>query len=170
MLHIIINRALCVLIFLGTLSACGFHLAGTMGDAPKNLGNVSVEGVSDGLALAGLVEKHLTSSHINVVEVDQATMLVNVLDEETSKNVLSIDSDGKAREYELILKVSFEVKGPDGGNLLPGKQYLSVRRDFVFDKNNILASNEEEQGLFDEMRNEAARLLIYRLRTIQLPD
>ena len=170
MLNVIINRALSTLVFLVTLSACGFHLAGTMGNLSDDLNNISVQGMSDGLMLAGLVERHLTSNRVNVVAANQATMLINVVDEETSKVVLSVDSDGKAREYELIFKASFEVKKPDGSNLLPDKQYINLRRDFVFDKNNILASNEEEQELFDEMRDEAAKFIIYRLQTIQPPD
>ena len=79
--------------------------------------------------------------------------------------MLTLDSDGKAREYELSLNVTFNVKRPDNSYLLR-EQSVSLNRDFVFDKRNLLGANEEEQQLFSEMRSDAAKLIVYRLQTI----
>ena len=79
--------------------------------------------------------------------------------------MLTFDSDGKAREYELILKVTFEVRGPNNSYFLKD-QSISLNRDFVFEKGDLLGANEEEQQLFSEMRNDVAKLIVYRLQTI----
>ena len=84
------------------------------------------------------------------------------MQEETEKVVLTVDSDGKAREFELLLRITFEVKRPDNTVLL-GQQVIDLNRDFVFDKSDLLGANEEEQELFSEMRKDAAKLIVYRI-------
>ena len=143
---------------------CGFHLAGS-GDFSSSLDNTSVQSAASSRELVRLIEKNLKSNQINVVGIDQATALINILFEETEKVVLTVDSDGKAREYELILKVTFDAKRPDKSFLLR-EQSISLNRDFVFDKSDLLGANEEEQQLFSEMRRDAAKLIVYRLQTI----
>ena len=85
--------------------------------------------------------------------------------EETEREVLTVDSDGKAREYELMLRITFEVTRPDNSILLK-QQVIDISRDFVFEKSSLLGANEEEKELFKEMRNDAAKLVVYRLQTI----
>ena len=143
---------------------CGFHLAGS-GDFSSSFDNTSVQSAASSRELVRLIEKNLKSNQINVVGIDQATALINVLRDETEKVVLTLDSDGKAREYELSLNVIFNVKRPDNSYLLR-EQSVSLNRDFVFDKRNLLGANEEEQQLFSEMRSDAAKLIVYRLQTI----
>ena len=151
-------------VYIGVLVSCGFHLAGT-GEFSDSLQNTSVQGVATSRELLNMIERTLKSNQINVVEPEQATALVNILSEEIEKVVLTVDSDGKAREYELILRVSFDVKGLDNSYLL-NEQNIQLNRDFVFNKSDLLGANEEEQQLFNEMRDDAARLIVYRLQSI----
>lgn len=146
------------------LSACGFHLA-SEGEFSDELSNTHVEAISSSKELVRLVEKNLRSNNINVVSEQEATARLRVLNEETEKVVLTLDNDGKAREYELLLKITFEVQRADKSYLLK-QQVIDLNRDFVFDKSDLLGANEEEQELFSEMRNDAAKLIIYRLQTI----
>ena len=165
MINTSINKILCVLVFLGGLAGCGFHLAGT-GKLPDDLDAVSVQGVSSSPELSHLITQSLESRQINVVEKDQAKILVNVLREHTSKTVLAFDNEGKVREYGLTLSVTFDVRKPDNSYLL-GEQSISVTRNLIFDKDNVLGTREEEQQLLDEMRRDAARRILYRLQKIK---
>ena len=146
------------------LIGCGFRLAGT-GEFSNSLDNTSVQGAASSRELVHLIENSLQSNQINVVEKDQATASINILYVQTEKTILTLDSDGKAREFELVLNVIFDVKKPDNSYLLH-KQNISLRRDFVFNKSNLLGANEEEQQLFSEMRNDAAKLIVRRLQSI----
>ena len=83
----------------------------------------------------------------------------------TVKNIQSLDNDGNVREYELILEVSFDVSDEEGKKLL-AKQDLRLSRDLLFDVNDVLGNLEEERQLYDEMRKDAARLIVYRLQAI----
>ena len=144
--------------------ACGFHLAGE-GEFSDEVSNTHIQALSSSRDLVRLVEKNLRSNQINIVSVENATALLRILNEETERVVLTLDNDGKAREYELLLKISFDVIRPDNSILLK-KQQIDLNRDFVFDKSELLGTNEEEQELFNEMRNDAAKLIVYRLQTI----
>ncbi len=155
-----------VLLFLIILlaQACGFHLAGE-GEFSDELSNTHIQAFSSSRDLIRLVEKNLRSNQINIVNEDDATALLRILNEETERVVLTLDSDGKAREFELLLKINFDVIRPDNSILL-NKQNIELKRDFVFDKNDLLGTNEEEQELYNEMRNDATKLMVYRLQTI----
>jgi len=165
MINTSVNRILCVLIFLSVLPGCGFRLAGTV-KLPDGLDAVSVQNVSTSPELSRFITQSLASHRVNVVDKDQAKILINVLREQTAKTVLKLDSAGKARTYELTLSVTFDVRKPDNGHLLD-EQSISVSRDFIFDRDNVLGSKEEEQQLLDEMRRDAAKRILYRLQKIK---
>ncbi len=153
-----------VLLIIFFLSGCGFHLAGE-GTFADELSNTYVQGVSSSKDMLRLLEKNLRSNQINVVESDSATAVLRILNEETERVVLTVDNDGKAREFELLLKIRFDVRRPDNSVLLD-QQTVDLNRDFVFDISDLLGANEEEQELFNEMRRDAAKLIVYRLQTI----
>jgi len=146
------------------LSACGFHLA-DQGEFSPQLNHTYVQAPTINKQLVQSIEKNIRANGLNVAASEEATAILHVLNEEKEKSVLTLDNDGKVREYELLLKVDFEVRGSDK-NILLNKQSIELSRDFVFDKSDLLGANEEEQDLFNEMRNDVARLIIYRLQTI----
>lgn len=154
-----------IILILNALYACGFKLAGT-GEFSGSLENTSVQSNSSSRELTAHIERNLAANQINIVPADQATALLNILREETDRVVLSLDNDGKAREYELVLKVTFEVRSPDNTSLL-NQQSVNVSRDYLFEKTELLGSSEEEQQLFGEMRRDLARLIVRRLQNIQ---
>lgn len=153
-----------IIIISSLLYGCGFHLAGE-GTFARELSNTHIQSTSSSNEMLRLLEKNLRSNQINVVTAESATALLRILHEETEKVVLTVDNDGKAREFELLLRITFEVKRADKTVLLD-QQVIDINRDFVFDKSDLLGANEEEQALLSEMRNDAAKLIVYRLQTI----
>jgi len=146
------------------MSGCGFHLAGE-GEFASELDYTHINSASSSKELLRLLDKRLRANQINIVDVDNATALLQILNEETEKVVLTVDNDGKAREFELLLRITFAVKRADNSILLD-QQTIDLNRDFVFDKSNLPGTNEEEQELYNEMRNDATKLIVYRLQTI----
>lgn len=153
-----------IFLITSVIYGCGFHLAGE-GTFADELNNTTIQGAVASKEMMRLLEKGLRSNQINVVDTENATAILRILNEETDKTVLTVDNDGKAREFELLLRIKFDVRRPDNSVLL-GQQVVDLNRDFVFDKNDLLGTNEEEQELFNEMRRDAAKLIIYRLQTI----
>lgn len=153
-----------IVITISLIQGCGFHMAGE-GEFASELNNTHIQSSSSSNKMLRLLEKKLRSTQINVVSAENATAWLRILNEETDKVVLTVDNDGKARGYELLLRVTFEVKRPDNTIMLK-QQEIDLSRGFIFDKRNLLGANEEEQELLNEMRNDAAKLIIYRLQTI----
>ncbi len=157
-------KILKVILFASLLHGCGFHLAGE-GTFKDELSNTHIQDMAASKNLLRALENNLRSNQINIVNEKSATAFLQIVSEEAEKVVLTVDSDGKAREFELVLRVTFMVKKPDNTVLL-SQQMISLSRDFVFDKSDLLGANEEEQELFSEMRRDAAKLIVYRLQTI----
>ncbi len=161
---------LLMLILSAMLPGCGFRLAGSGdGESSSGLKTVSVHNTGSSHALAHFTREYLKSNRIDVVEPEQAAVQLEILSEITGKEVLTLDRDGKAREFDLVLNIAFDVKRTDTDYSLT-EQSISLNRVFVFDKRDVLGSAEEEQQLLDEMRKDAAKLIVYRLRAIPLQD
>jgi LPS-assembly lipoprotein len=157
-------KIILVILLSSMLTGCGFHMAGK-GTYSNELSKTQIQGPASSRELLLLLEKRLRSNQINVVEDEAATAIIRILDEVRDKTTLSVDAQGKAREYELLLKVTYEVKKPDNTTLLP-QETIDINRDFVFNKSDLLGTNEEEKDLYNEMRNDAAKLIVYRLQAI----
>lgn len=157
-------KSLFLVVVMMFLSACGFHLA-DKGEFSSELNYTYVDATYANKDLHRSIEKNLRANGLNVSSKEEATAMLTVLSEETDKEVLTLDNDGKAREYELLLRVKFNVQRPDKSILLK-EQSIELSRDFVFEKSDLLGANEEEEALYKEMRSDAARLIMYRLQTI----
>ena len=152
------------IIAFSVLSGCGYRLAGKA-DLDPVFESTYVAFESGGQTMAELLEKQFEVNKIQVVAKEQASALVTVLYERTERQVLSLDDDGKVREYELILRVGVDVRDSEGNKLLES-QDIRLTRDFLFDINDVLGKGSEEQKIYDEMRQDVARLIIYRLQAI----
>lgn len=152
------------LVLLSLLPGCGFRLAGS-GDVSSGLQDVAVHGVSSSRELVHLVQESLRSGEVNVVEPDHAAIRLDIVSEETAREVLSLDASGKAREYDLMLDISFDVRHAQHDDSL-NRQKIRIHRVLVFDKHDVLGSDGEERQLLHEMRREAAQRIVRRLQAI----
>ncbi|MFK7795558.1 MAG: LPS assembly lipoprotein LptE [Gammaproteobacteria bacterium] len=161
-------KLLIVVIALSLVSSCGYRLAGKADlDPVFESTHVSYQG--RGHAMAKLLEKQFEANKYQLVSAEQASALVDVLYETTDREILSVDEDGKVREYELILRVGVDVKNSEGKKLV-GNQEVRLSRDFLFDINDVLGKGSEEQAIYQEMRADAARLILYRLQAITIEE
>ena len=146
------------------LSACGFHLAGKA-DLDPVFDETHVNYKGRGRLMAELVESQLKANKNDLVNIEDATAVVTILYERRNRDVLSVDEEGKVREYELILEVGVSIKDAEGKKLAKN-QNIRLSRDFLFDVDDVLGKGREENVIYQEMREDVARLIIYRLQAI----
>jgi len=159
-------KLLIIVTALAVVSGCGYRLAGKADlDPVFESTHVSYQG--RGHAMAELIEKQLEVNQYQLVSAEKATALLEVLYETTDREILSVDEDGKVREYELILSVGVDVKDSEGRKLMRNQE-IRLTRDFLFDINDVLGKGSEEQAIYQEMRADAARLILYRLQAVSL--
>lgn len=157
-----------IVIVLLLMTACGYRLAGKA-ELDPIFENTYIAYQGNARLVAELIEKQFKANGYNIVTAEQATAIVDVLYETREKQILSLDEDGKVREYELLLSVGFQVED-DQGKALVSRQQVRLSRDFLFEINELLGKTSEEQQLYQEMRADASRLILYRLQAITSVD
>lgn len=150
--------------------SCGFHLRGSQ-DLSAVLPEVQVTGVNQHSELGRELSHALTAAKVNVL--DESTTVLNITRNSLSKRVLSLDSAGRANQYELsyqlnfslVKKVQSELKEKDTQQLvdLVPVQKINEKREYLFDANLVLAKTDEEVRLNNDMRQAAILQLLRRL-------
>ncbi len=156
-------RLLPLLLFWSILSGCGFHLRGAVALPPdKRVVALAGIGMDRPFArelqrLLDLVEGRLTR------DPKEAGSVLVVHQIQQDRRIVSLDEHGKAIEFELVYRVRFEARKPDGRVLLP-MQTITIRRIYLNPQFQIIGKSEEESVIREEMRREAARTLLRRLQ------
>ncbi|HHJ13181.1 MAG TPA: hypothetical protein ENJ79_02230 [Gammaproteobacteria bacterium] len=146
------------------LSACGFHPRGGLG-LPESLLRVRIEAPDPWGGIAAALRDALDRVGAGSTQrPDPASAVLKILDERSGWRVLSVGSEGRASEYELLEEVRFALYAPDGRELV-APQTVRLTRDVVFDENRLLGKVAEREQLREQARRELARRVIYRIRS-----
>lgn len=151
-----------------SLSACGFHLAGSR-PLPVPLKSVYIDVVSPytvsepplETALRGLLQRR--GAKVVGAPGDAATV-VRLSELNEGRQVLSLGTDGKALEFQLITSVRYEVVS--GAVELVPPDVLRVTRDYSFNAQQVLAKEAEEERLREYIQGELAELLMLRIEAV----
>ncbi|MEW6167796.1 MAG: LPS assembly lipoprotein LptE [Pseudomonadota bacterium] len=148
-----------------TLSACGFHLAGTR-PLPEPLRAVYIEVIAPYRVLQPPLETALRAGlqrrGAEVLGARAAETTVIRLSELTeAREVLSIGVDGKALEYRLVTSVRYQVLRGGVPLVEPGE--LRLTREYSFQPEQVLAKEAEEARLREFIQTEMAELILLRL-------
>lgn len=158
-----IRRISVGLIFTLALSACGFQLRGI---AELSFKNLYIQGSP--LSISKDLKHALKTNGIQVVDsVEQAELLIELLNESNEKRILSLSGKGVVREFELTYRVSFRTREPASATW-SAPQTVQTRRDFSYSDNALLGKAEEEVLLNNDMHKDAVREVMRRLTAIKL--
>ncbi|MHB8623766.1 MAG: LPS-assembly lipoprotein LptE [Sulfuricaulis sp.] len=158
-----------LLLVIGILSGCGFHLQGTgqyQIDPTFATLRVAVAGnqLQNDPLLVAMKNALRTQTNIKVVDTGDAPVLL-LFGEKTDNQVLSMSSTGKADQYQLIYQVSFQLMGKDN-QPLSKPQTVRAQREYTFDRLNVLAMEKESADLQGELQRDAVQQLLRRLAHI----
>ena len=143
------------------LPACGFHLRGSSGE-DYNLSSIYVVSRSAN-GVTNLVERELEYQQVETTASPaDAEYVITLANESQERNVLTVSSStGKVQEYELIVRVDFSL-ADSAGNTLVSPISLSANRDLFFDENAVLAISQEENTIYQELRQQLANTVLRR--------
>lgn len=160
--HAIIRWVLPLLML--QLAACGFHLRGPVA-LPEMMQKTYIQG-GVGSELYYAVENALENAGSQVVDsAASASAVLSLNNQRIDRRVISVDTQGRAAEYELSLQVVFSLRDSAGRNIADREQ-VSVVRDYSFDPNNVLAKDQEEAALRGEMMRYAVSQMMRRLQAL----
>jgi LPS-assembly lipoprotein len=145
------------------LSGCGFQLRGSI-ELPVELTEVAIEGTRPNGELGVALRNGFARVGGEVVDsVASARSVLVISQDSSSRRVLSVDSIGQANEYELAYTLGFRLDDPDGNNRVV-QQAINLRRQYRYDPTKTLAKADEEARLVREMRQDAVRQMLRRLK------
>lgn len=153
-----------LLLAVTTINACGFQLRGAM-DISQDIAPIYIQ-QNSAFEVEREVKALLESNNIPIArEKSAAVSQLTLIKETKSQRVLSVDTDGRAREYLLMYTVSFSIK------IKQEKQFddtLSLSRSLLFDTDAVVAVANESETLYKDMQRDASRLILLKLQAQSL--
>jgi len=143
------------------LSACGYHLRGAL-VLPAGLKNIYLEGASPQLReqFNGVMK---VSSVALASSPETAGMIVRIFNEDNQRRVLSLSSGGVANDFELNYRFEYEVV--DSNNkVLMARQPVEIKREYFNSQLAVIAKENEETVIRNEMYQQAVRTVINSVR------
>ncbi|MFZ5594745.1 MAG: LPS assembly lipoprotein LptE [Pseudomonadota bacterium] len=148
------------------IEGCGFRLRGSAAVTLSMPITYVQGGATTSPTLLGELRRALESAGVKIAaKQEDAEAVLNVLDEEKGRRVLSVASGGTVQEYELRYGVTFDVKDRDGQASLPA-QTVGLERAVSFSAGEALAKGAEEDLLYRDMRRDVIQNILRRLSTI----
>lgn len=147
--------------FVLLLSGCGFHLRGAI-MLPQSMNNTVIVGAERSELYYTVESALLNAGGVVSPAVDATTSVLTLHSQNISRRVLSVDSQGRDAEYELVLNLVYSLRDATG-RVIADKDRVTVSRDFSFDPDNVLAKSEEEASLRSEMLRQGVEQMMRRL-------
>lgn len=148
------------------LAGCGFRLRGSFSTPFKTL---YLQMPPNSRLTVRLRQELLAESGVTIVNTPaEAEAILELLSDSRSRDVLSINDTGRAREYELTLSLSFRVTSPDGFDYMEAVT-LTTRRDLTYAESDFLSREKEEAFLYRDMEADLVSQLMRRIEAIKPP-
>ena len=153
-------------IFAAVLTGCGFQLRGTLsGNLPYKTMMIALPDTSE---VRVWLERYINAAGSTEIIDDPklADATFQQLSDSRIKTILSVNAQGRVREYRLQLNYRFRVVNAKGQILVPPNE-VSLSRDITFDESNVLAKDLEESLLWRDMNNDLVNQIMRRLSIIK---
>jgi len=157
----VLTKKTIVLMMALSLNACGYHLRGAF-ELPAGLKNVFLEGGS-----AQLQEQFKRAMDLSSVPLassaEAAGIIVKISNEDSQRRVLSLGSTGVANDFELGYRFDYEIVDAQN-KVLMGLQPVEIKREYYNDQLAIIAKDNEEAVIRNEMYQQAVRTVVNRAK------
>lgn len=158
------QRLLRTLTIAATLSlcACGFQLRGSTQNAlPFSAMYLSLPDTS---SLGNELKRNIRANGTTLIvdEPKTAQAILDILSESKEKIILSLNSQGRVREYALYYRLTFRVKNNQDKELLPATEIV-LKRSISFNESQVIAKEKEEDLLYRDMQTDLIQQIVRRL-------
>ena len=152
-------------------TSCGFHLRGVL-NLSNHITPIFLDLSSSDDELGRELQILLSASSANnlTTKSTEAKTVLKISSVKKKQRVVSVDNLGRAREYELnykfnyVLEKSFESSMP---SVIIKTNTVKLKRDLLFDPASVLAVGHEKESLYEDMRKDAAQLVLRQLSVVK---
>lgn len=163
------RRLMCLLVLATavTLSACGFQLRGSNHLAGLPFKTIFI-GFPETSSLGNELRRNIRGNGDTLIATDAkaAEVVLEALSESREKVVLSLNSQGRVREYSLYYKLRFRVKDNQDREVLAPTEIV-LKRDITFNEAQVLAKEREEELLYRDMQSDLVQQIMRRLSAVK---
>jgi LPS-assembly lipoprotein len=159
------GRLLAALALSGGLAACGFRLRGTQKLPFATVFIAAPHTSAIRPELAGAIRSGTATAVVD--DRAQAAAVVEIVSETRERDVLSVNAQGRAREFRLRLRVVFRVTDGKGREYL-GPTPVATTRDLAVLEEQLLAREYEAEQLFQDMLYDVAQQMLRRMSALAL--
>ncbi len=146
------------------LSACGFALRGPVALPFKSI----YVGLPESSALGGELRRQIRANGQTQISSDMqaAEVVLEVLAETREKQILSLNAQGRVREYNLLYGFRFRLRDQKGQELMAPVD-LQLKRNITYNETQALAKEAEEGLLYRDMQNDLVQQIMRRLAVLR---
>jgi LPS-assembly lipoprotein len=156
------TRSLLLLMTLA-LAACGFHLRGSsLNGVEFAFKSLYLKAPAETPFVADLRRALYANKVTLTATSEQSELILEVVSEQTSKQILSLSGSGRVQEYKLLYRVSVRAYDSKQNDWLPADE-ISLSRNMAYDDAQVLAKEQEEALLYKDMRSDAVAQAVRRL-------
>jgi LPS-assembly lipoprotein len=150
------------------LGACGFHLRGQNALALP-FERLYIQSANEYAPFINELKSAIQANEVQITDTpEQAQVTLNIINEVTDKQILSLSGAGRVIEYRLQYRISLRVYDQKQQEWL-SPQEITLRRDYSYDDTQVLAKQQEESLLYQNMRTDAVQQVVRRLNHAHPP-
>ena len=151
------------LLSVATLSACGFQLRGQY-TLPFSSVFISTPG---GSVVALELRRELANIPTKLMpSAKDADAQLNIIEDRRDRQILSLSGAGRVREYDLRLRVVYQLVDGKGGVFIPTSE-IQLSRILSYEDSRIIAKQQEEALLYQDMERDAVGQILRRMTAIK---
>ena len=161
------TRWLSILLMATLLASCSFQLRGS---TPET--RLSFESLYLDAPVGTPLERDLrtvlraTSTQLTA-DAKSAPVTLRVLSQDQEKKVLTLNAQGKVREFSLTYRVRFEVADASNKKLLQPPE-IALQSILSYSEEQALAKEQEERMTFEDLRRDAVAQIMRQLARVKL--
>ncbi len=149
----------------GGLVGCGFRLRGTQQLPFDSVFIAAPHTSSIRTELAGAIRAGTSTTVAD--DRGKANAVIEIVGETRERDVLSVNAQGRAREFRLWLRVVFRVNDGKGREFL-GPTPVATSRDLAVLEEQLLAREYEAEQLYQDMLYDVAQQMLRRMSALRL--
>ncbi len=146
-----------LLIAAALLTSCGYHLRGAY-DLPKEMKNVYLQGGSANFR-EQLIAVLKSSSGELAATPDKADVIIRITRDNIERRALSLSERGRSNEIELAGHVDYQILDKNN-KVLVETTPVDFRREYFNDQQDVIAKDNEEVVIKNEMYQQVVRSII----------
>ncbi len=155
------GQFLAVIVLCCMLSACGFALRGTT-DLPFDSIHINLPANSQFGAQMRRQIRAASPTTAVLEDASRAEARLQVLENSRSRSEVALNAQGRVQEYELHLRLTFQVIDAQANILVPPTTLTAVRT-LPYDDNVAQAKESEAEALYQSMQSGLAQRILHQL-------